>query len=158
MELAHVHLLASGPILYQAVAAQEQLVAVSIGVTVWSVTSFNELEKNATECAQANRQNPWDSPHQPFIAEALKSTNGVYVAATDYMKKFALGLSQWIPGWYEVLGTDGYGLSESRARLREHFEVDASAITRAALVGLYRDEQLDAQHLEQLINQMDVHT
>lgn len=154
-ELGHVHLLASGPILYQAIAAQEQLLAASIGVTVWSVTSFNELEKDATACAQANRQNPLESQRQPFIADALTSTSGVYVAATDYMKKFALGLSQWIPGWYEVLGTDGYGLSESRARLREHFEVDASAITKAALVGLYRDEQLDAQHLERLINQMD---
>ena len=153
--LAHVHLLASGPILYQAIAAQEQLLAASIGVTLWSVTSFNELEREANDCAQTNRQNPLEPPRSPYITEALASTDGVYVAATDYMKKFALGLSQWIPGWYEVLGTDGYGLSESRARLREHFEVDASAIKRAALVGLYRDGQIDGQRLEQLFNQMD---
>ncbi|NKB97628.1 MAG: pyruvate dehydrogenase (acetyl-transferring), homodimeric type [Pseudomonadales bacterium] len=153
--VAHVHLLASGPIVMQAQAAAEFLSSHSIFVTLWSVTSFTELERDAQRCAQANRHDPLAQATTPCIARTLDGTEGVYIAVTDYMKKIAIGLSPWIPGPYEVLGTDGYGLSESREKLREHFEVDADAICHAALASLYRDTQIDGQVLEQVLGKLE---
>ena len=78
---------------------------------------------------------------------------GVFVAATDYMKKIPAGIARWVPGPYEVLGTDGYGLSESRAALRRHFEVDTPAIVQAALGLSFRQGDIDGQVYEQLVEQ-----
>ena len=154
-EVSCVNLLASGPILQQAILAAESLQQLGITAQVWSVTSFNELERDAQECARQNRLDPLADKKVPVIAERLGVSEGVYVAATDYMKKFALGLAPWIPGPYEVLGTDGYGMSESREALREHFEVDSNAMLRASVAALYRDEQIDRQTLEKCLTKLE---
>ncbi|MDG2276805.1 MAG: pyruvate dehydrogenase (acetyl-transferring), homodimeric type, partial [Pseudomonadales bacterium] len=154
--IGQVNLLASGPIVRQAQAAADFLIRHAIDVTLWSVTSFTELERDAQRCAQTNRENPFAQATSPYIARALSETDGVYVAVTDYMKKIAVGLAPWIPGSYEVLGTDGYGLSESREKLREYFEIDAKAICKTALASLYRDEQIDGQVLQNILNDLDV--
>ncbi len=154
--IGQVNLLASGPIVRQAQAAADFLILHAIDVTLWSVTSFTELERDAQRCAQTNRENPFTQATSPYIAQALSETDGVYVAVTDYMKKIAVGLAPWIPGSYEVLGTDGYGLSESREKLREYFEIDAKAICKTALASLYRDEQIDGQVLQNILNDLDV--
>jgi len=152
VERAVAHILASGPIIEQAITAAQRLQSAGISVTIWSVTSFNELERDAQAAARANRLDPLADVQSPYINQLLEGTEGVYVAATDYMKKFALGLAQWIPGPYEVLGTDGYGLSESREILRRHFEVDHDAIVLATLSALYRSGAIDGQYLESVMS------
>ena len=149
-----VHILASGTILQQALQAVQLLEACDIDVVVWSVTSFIELERNALAAARHNREQPL-SPEHAYIEMLFAEEQGVYVAVSDYMKGLAQGLANWIPGHYEVLGTDGYGLSESRAVLRDHFEVDGRHIARAGVVGLFNQGAIDAQVLEGYLSQLE---
>ncbi len=151
-----VHLLASGSIMQQALAAADMLHERGLSVTIWSVTSFTELARDAQSVSRHNRLHPLDPPRQPYVAELLTGQTGVFVAATDYMKDLAAGIASWIPGSYEVLGTDGYGLSESRPVLRDHFEVSAEHIAHAALTSLYRERYVDGQILEQHMNGIKV--
>ncbi len=151
-----VHLLASGSIMQQALAAADMLHERGLSVTIWSVTSFTELARDAQSVSRHNRLHPLDPPRQPYVAELLTGQTGVFVAATDYMKDLAAGIASWIPGSYEVLGTDGYGLSESRPVLRDHFEVSAEHIAHAALTSLYRERYIDGQILEQHMNGIKV--
>jgi pyruvate dehydrogenase E1 component len=78
----------------------------------------------------------------------FQDETGVFIAVTDYMAALAQGVAAWMPQNFEVLGTDGYGLSESRARLREHFSVDAIAVAEGALSALYRNGLLDQSSFE----------
>ena len=82
----------------------------------------------------------------------------MFVAVSDWMKKLALGLQPWIPGRYEVLGTDGYGMSESRSVLRDHFEIDSAHIVQAALSALFRERSIDGQVLETHLSRLDIDT
>ncbi len=143
-----VHLLASGSIMQQVLAARDLLLERGINVTIWSITSFVELARDAQAISRHNRLHPLEPQRQPYVAEMLAGEGGVFVAATDYMKDLADGIATWIPGAYEVLGTDGYGLSESRPVLRDHFEVSAEHIAFAALSSLYRERYIDGQLLE----------
>ncbi len=147
-ERPSVHLLGSGSIMQQVLEAYERLTALQFNVTVWSITSFTELEREALATERRNRLNPL-TPREPNHVERMfEGQTGVFVAATDYMKSYAAGIGAWVPGRYEVLGTDGYGMSESRANLRRHFEIDAEHIVQAAVSGLFRDGTIDAQVLE----------
>ena len=146
-----VHIFASGPIIQQALEAQKRMVEdMQLNVTLWSITSFVELERQAMACARHNRLHPTDEPQLSYIEQMLAGHSGVFVAATDYMKSLAGRVAPWIPGRYEVLGTDGFGLSESRIRLRDYFEVDATHIVKAALFGLYQEGIIKLQTLERL--------
>jgi pyruvate dehydrogenase E1 component len=146
-----VHIFASGPIIQQALEAQKRMVEdMQLNVTLWSITSFVELERQAMACARRNRLHPTDEPQLSYIEQMLAGHSGVFVAATDYMKSLAGRVAPWIPGRYEVLGTDGFGLSESRIRLRDYFEVDATHIVKAALFGLYQEGIIKLQTLERL--------
>ncbi|MEM9623915.1 MAG: pyruvate dehydrogenase (acetyl-transferring), homodimeric type [Pseudomonadota bacterium] len=151
-----VHLLGSGAIFQQVLAARDKLMALQLNVTVWSITSFVELERNAQSCERHNRLRPLVDPQHSRLEEMFGGSRGVFVAATDYMKKLAAGIAPWIPGRYEVLGTDGYGLSEARPELRQHFEVDGDYIAHAALSALYQQGELDGQALQQYQNQLTV--
>jgi pyruvate dehydrogenase E1 component len=151
-----VHLLASGSIMQQALAAMAELVTAGLNVCVWSITSFTELERDALACARWSRLHPTDSPRVPYVQSMFSNEQGVFVAVTDYMKKYAAGIGRWLPGRYEVLGTDGYGLSESRAELRRHFEVDAPHIVQAALSALFREGLMDRQDLAALLEAVEV--
>jgi len=132
------HLLAAGPTVLLALEAQSLLDACGVAADVWSATSFNELQRDALACERWNRLHPLAPPRTCFLAETLAGESGVFVAVSDYMKALALPLAQWIPGEFSVLGTDGYGLSESRAALRDHFEISAPHIAFAALSALAR--------------------
>ena len=145
-----VHLLASGSLMQQAIAASEILAAYECAVDIWSVTSFNELYRDAIACERENRLNPLAAPKRCYLQELLAEENGVFVGVSDYMKSFAIKINKWLPGELVTLGTDGYGLSEDRESLREHFEVDAAQIALAALDGLRgngHDSLEDIQHL-----------
>ncbi len=137
-----VHLLASGAIMQQALAAAEKLRQLGYAPSVWSVTSFVELAREAEACERHNRLNPLGERRRPYVQQLFTGARGPIVAATDYLKALANGIARWMPDNYSCLGTDGFGLSESRPELRAHFEVDADHIVQAALVGLYRDGAL----------------
>jgi len=143
---AQVQLFGSGPILNEALRAQK-ILADKYGVPsdVWSVTSYNELRRDALEVERWNRLHPDEPERIPFIVEALKGVDGPIVAATDYMKVVADQIAPWLPGRMETLGTDGFGRSDNREYLRKHFEINAESIAAAALSRLAREGKFDAK-------------
>ena len=106
------------------------------------MTSFIELQRDALACQQYNRENPQAQAKVSRLEQMFQSESGVFIAVTDYMAALAQGIAAWMPAGFEVLGTDGYGLSESRSRLREHFSVDAVAVAEASVSALYRNRHM----------------
>ena len=143
-----VHILASGSIMQQALLAKDVLENLDIGVCVWSITSFIELQRDALACQQHNRQHPTLPAQTSRVQTMFGDEDGVFIAVTDYMDALAQGIAAWMPEGFEVLGTDGYGLSESRPRLRAHFAVDASAVAQASLSALYRQGLMQRDEYE----------
>jgi pyruvate dehydrogenase E1 component len=129
-----VQLLGSGTILREVLAAAE-LLKTDWGVTadVWSVTSFNELRRDGLEAERWNMLHPGKAPKKPYIAASLEGHEGPVVAATDYMKVFADQARQFVPRRFHALGTDGFGRSDYRVKLREFFEVNRHYVALAAL-------------------------
>jgi pyruvate dehydrogenase E1 component len=139
-----VSLFGSGTILREVLAAAELLERdYGVHADVFSVTSFSELRRNALLIERWNLMHPTDPPKQTYIAQALTGREGPFIAATDYMKTVADQICQWVPGRYTVLGTDGFGRSDSRAELRRFFEVDRHYIVIAALKALADDSKID---------------
>jgi pyruvate dehydrogenase E1 component len=135
---ARVQLLGSGTILREVIAAADLLQS-DFGVTadVWSAPSFTELRRNGLAVERWNLLHPAETPRQSYVAEQLGSRPaGPVVAATDYVKAFADGIRAFVPRRYTALGTDGYGRSDYRRKLRYHFEVDRHFVTVAALRAL----------------------
>jgi pyruvate dehydrogenase E1 component len=147
-ERAQVHLLSSGSIMQQALEAATTLEDMGFDVAIWSITSFVELQRQAAEIDQHNRRTTSDKACTNHLQKMFGGESGVFLAVTDYMASLALGIAAWMPAGYEVLGTDGFGLSESRPNLRAHFEVDATAIINTALVGLHKQGVLTARNLK----------
>ncbi len=142
---AKVQLFGSGPILNEALRAQRILgEQYGVAADVWSVTSYNELRREALGVDRWNRLHPDQPARTPYIVEALKGADGPVVAATDYMKVVADQVAPWLPGRMVTLGTDGFGRSDNREHLRKHFEINAESIAAAALSRLARDGQFDA--------------
>jgi pyruvate dehydrogenase E1 component len=141
-----VTLFGSGTILREVLAAAE-LLEKNYGVPadVYSVTSFSELRKNALVIERWNLLHPAEPRKQNYIQQALVDRTGPFVAATDYMKTVPDQIRQWVPGQYAVLGTDGFGRSDSRAELRRFFEVDRHYIVVAALKALANDGKIDVK-------------
>ena len=118
---------------------------------VWSVTSYNELRRDALSVERWNRLHPAETPKKPYLLQALGEVDVPIVAATDYMKVVPDQLSPWLPGRLTSLGTDGFGRSENREHLRRFFEVDAASIVAAALSSLARWQRFDAQRAQQAV-------
>jgi pyruvate dehydrogenase E1 component len=139
-----VQLFGSGPILNEAVRAQE-ILAERYGVAagVWSVTSYSELRRQALEAERWNRLHPDQAPKRSYIQSALEGVDGPIIAATDYMKMVPDQISPWLSGRMLALGTDGFGRSDNREHLRRFFEVNAESIACAALSRLARDCKFD---------------
>ncbi|SPF46514.1 pyruvate dehydrogenase, decarboxylase component E1, thiamin-binding [Candidatus Sulfopaludibacter sp. SbA4] len=156
---ASVQLFGSGPILNEALRAQQILEdRYSVAADVWSVTSYNELRRDALEVERWNRLHPDAPPRKPYIVDALQGAEGPIVAATDYMKVVADQVAPWLPGRMETLGTDGFGRSDNREYLRRHFEVNAESIAAAALSRLSRDGQFDPKRARQAFAELGVDT
>ena len=153
----HVNLMGSGTILVQAIKAAEMLKE-DFGVTsdIWSATSMNELARDGQDCARHNRLNPLADEKVPYVTQALEGAKGPIIAATDYMKNYAEQIRAFVPGRFTVLGTDGYGRSDSRVNLRRFFEVDAYHIAAAAMVDLYRDGAVSKKDLETALKKYDI--
>jgi len=145
-----VHLFGSGSIITEVERARDILEALDISTDIWSVTSYTQLSREALKADRYNLLHPEQEPEQSYVESLLGEETGVFVAASDYMKAMPMSIEKWVPGTYMALGTDGFGLSESRPDLREHFEVSAEYIAYAALAGLHKDGKLP---LEQLLEQ-----
>ncbi|MFL6618668.1 MAG: pyruvate dehydrogenase (acetyl-transferring), homodimeric type [Povalibacter sp.] len=141
-----VNLLGAGTILREVMQAAE-ILEKEYGVLadIFSVPSFNELRRDALDVERSNSLNPDRPAKVPYVRECLGDRAGPFIAATDYMKIFADQIRQWVPGRYVVLGTDGYGRSDSRERLREHFEVNAAHVVVASLKALADEGKLDVK-------------
>ena len=130
---ASVNLLGSGAIMAEVLAAADVLRGLGKGVNVWSVTSYTELARQGVAAERTQMLTAGDAEERPHVQTLLADEEGVFVAASDYMKALPLSIARWFPGAYAVLGTDGFGLSESREALRGHFEVSKDWIVFAAL-------------------------
>ena len=137
-------LMGSGTILREVIAAAEMIEAdYKIPCDVWSVTSFNELRRECLEVERWNQLHPQEKPRESFLEQQLAGRKGPFIAATDYMKIVPDQVQRWMPGHYVTLGTDGFGRSDSRAALRDFFEVDRRYIAVTALKSLADDGALD---------------
>jgi pyruvate dehydrogenase E1 component len=142
---AAVQLFGSGPILREALRAQQILAEkYSIASDVWSVTSYNELRREALRTERWNRLHPDQPERKPYILAALEGAEGPVIAASDYMKVVPDQLAPWLCDRLESLGTDGFGRSDNREYLRRHFEVNAEAIAASALSRLARGGKIKA--------------
>ena len=150
-------LMGSGTILREVIAAGELLMEdFGIPSDVWSVTSFNELRREALEVERWNHLHPEEKPRQTYIEQCLGDRPGPYIAATDYMKIVPDQVQRWVPGRFISLGTDGFGRSDGRAALRDHFEVDRRYIAVTALQALVEDGALDASTVTQAIEKYGI--
>jgi len=156
---AKVQLFGSGPILNEALRAQ-QILSNKYGIAsdVWSATSYSELRREALAVDRWNRFHPGERPRTPWIEQAIEGSEGPIVAATDYLKAVAGQVAPWLPGRFEALGTDGFGRSDNRVFLRKHFEVNAEAITAAALSRLARDGKFDPKKAQAAFADLGVDT
>jgi pyruvate dehydrogenase E1 component len=156
---ATVQLFGSGPILNEAVRAQS-ILAEKYGVQadVWSVTSYNQLRRDALETERWNRLHPTQAEKKPYILTALGAAKGPIIAATDFMKVVPDQLAPWLSGRLVSLGTDGFGRSENRQYLRKHFEVNAESIAAATLSRLARDGKFDAKKAQAAFKELGVDT
>ena len=154
-----VQLLGSGVILREVLAAAELLETDwNVSADVWSVTSFTELRRDGMDCERWNLLHPTDEQKVPFVTQQLEPHSGPIIASTDYMKLFADQIRPFLPAGrkYRVLGTDGFGRSDFRARLREHFEVNRHFIAIAALKSLAEQRVIKPDVVAKAIRLYDI--
>lgn len=142
-------LLGSGTILNEVIKAAKILEEdYRVACDIWSVTSYKELRRDALEIERWNMLNPTKEQKQNYIQKTLQKEDGVFVAASDYVKALPDSVAKWFPGYLYSMGTDGFGRSESRAMLREFFEVDAKHIVFAALTALFKEGKIQDKVLD----------
>jgi pyruvate dehydrogenase E1 component len=150
-------LLGSGAILPEVVKAQELLEAVHhVSADVWSVTSYSELYRDGHACERWNVLHPAEPARVPWVSRCLSNEPGVFVAASDYVKALPDSIDRWLPRPLTSLGTDGYGRSETRAGLRDFFEVDHRYVIVATLAALARDGKIDRSDVAQAIKTYEI--
>ncbi len=147
-----VQLMGSGTILREVIAAADLLKDDwGVDADIWSATSLNELTREAQDCERWNRLHPQAEAREPYVAQTLADRNGPFIAATDYIRNYADQIREWVPGRYVVLGTDGFGRSDTRAQLRKHFEVNAVNVAVAALKALADEGQIGRDKVSEAI-------
>ncbi|MCA9241069.1 MAG: pyruvate dehydrogenase (acetyl-transferring), homodimeric type, partial [Planctomycetales bacterium] len=152
-----VQLFGSGPILREVLRAQQMLAEKhGIASDCWSVTSYNQLRRDAQECQRWNMLNPTAPPRKAYVEQALEGAQGPCIASSDYMRVHSEQIAEWCPGGLFALGTDGMGRSESRENLRRHFEVDAECVVIATLYKLSQCGQVEKQQVADAIKDLGV--
>jgi len=156
-----VQLLGSGSILRESIAAQT-LLATDWGIQadVWSCPSFNELARDGQAAERHNLLHPTDQPQVSFVEQQLAKSTGPVIASTDYMKNYAEQIRPFMPKGrsYKVLGTDGFGRSDFRSKLREHFEINRHYIVIAALKSLADEGALPVAKVAEAIKKYGIKT
>ncbi len=154
-----VQLVGCGSILREVIAAADLLKQDwKVDADVWSAPSFNELHRNGEDVQRWNMLNPGKKPRVPYVTECLQQVDAPVIASTDYVKLFAEQIRPFISGTYRVLGTDGFGRSDSRAALRSHFEVDRYYVTVAALDTLAEEGKIDRSQVAKAIKKYKIDT
>jgi pyruvate dehydrogenase E1 component len=149
-------LLGSGAIMFEVLKAQQILEKYGVAADVWSVTSYKELYRDANDCERWNMLHPGETPKEAYVTRQLKETQGVLVAASDYMKVLPESIAQWMPRPLLSLGTDGFGRSEGRVALRDFFEVDAKHIVLATLHALAREKKIGIEVVQKAIQELGI--
>jgi pyruvate dehydrogenase E1 component len=156
-KVPRVQLLGSGTILNEVIAAQAMLEKdFGVAADIWSCPSFTELRRDGLKVARWNMLHPEDKPREAYVSECLNSTSGPVIAATDYMKSFADQIRPFINERYVALGTDGFGRSDTRAKLRGFFEVDRRYVVVAALKALADDGTIAAATVAKAISKYEL--
>ncbi|HLX96784.1 MAG TPA: pyruvate dehydrogenase (acetyl-transferring), homodimeric type, partial [Verrucomicrobiae bacterium] len=153
------HILGSGPIINSALKAQE-ILAERYGVSadVWSATSYKLLRTDALRCQRWNMLHPTQPPKKSYVEELLAKEQGAFVAVSDNVRTVPDQIAPWVPGGLFTLGTDGFGRSDTRARLRRFFEIDAESTVIGTLYALAEKGQVERQIVEQAIKDLGVNS
>ena len=152
-----VQLMGSGTILQEVIAGAELLKAdFGVEADIWSCPSFNLLHRDAIEVERFNRLHPLEAEKVPFVTSQLQGHDGPVIAATDYIRSYADRIRAYIPNDYHVLGTDGFGRSDSRANLRRFFEVDRYNVAVAALSALAEQGKVSKETVQQAIEKYGI--
>src|SRR3989441_5126272 len=151
------HILGSGPITREALRAQEILAEkFEVSADVWSATNYKLLRNDALRARRWNMLHPTEQPKKSYLETTVEKENGVFVAVSDNMKIVPDQIAPWLPGGLTTLGTDGFGRSDTRERLRRFFEVDAECTVIATLYALAEKSQFDRGALQKTINALGV--
>jgi pyruvate dehydrogenase E1 component len=152
-----VQLFGSGAIM-NCVLKGQQILAEKYGISsdVWSVTSYNELRRDAQECKRWNMFHPTQTPRKSYIETVTEGCEGPFIASSDYVQALAEQVAPFLPGDFLALGTDGMGRSETRPALRRHFEVDGECVAIASLYQLSKQGKIEASEVEKAIKDLDV--
>jgi len=150
-------LLASGPIIRNALAAQE-ILAERYGVSadVWSATNYKRLRNEALACTRWNMLHPTESPKKSYLETVLAREKGAFVAVSDFMKIVPEQIARWVPGGLTVLGTDGFGRSDTRENLRKFFEIDPASIVVATLHALASRGEIERGVVVKAISELGI--
>ena len=152
-----VQLMGSGTILQEVIAGAELLKAdFGVEADIWSCPSFNQLHRDAIEVERYNRLHPLETAKVPFVTSQLKGHEGPVVVATDYIRSYADRIRAYVPNDYHVLGTDGFGRSDSRANLRSFFEVDRYSVAVTALSALAEQGKVSKETVQQAIEKYGI--
>jgi pyruvate dehydrogenase E1 component len=150
-------LFGSGAILREALKAQEILgEKYGVSADVWSVTSYKSLYTDGIDAERWNLLHPGEKPRVPYVTESLTGSEGVLVAASDYLKAMPNLIGRWAPRRLTALGTDGFGRSDGRAALRDFFEVDVRFITLATLHELFREGKIEAALVQRAVKELEI--
>ena len=156
-EKYRVTLFGSGAIMNYAIEAQKMLAEkYNISSSLYSVTSYTELRRDAAECQRWNMLHPDQPTKKSYIETLLEGESGPFIAASDYIRALPEQISQYVPGPFYALGTDGMGRSETREALRRHFEVDAEFITAASLYQLQQQGEVESSFVAQAIQDLGI--
>jgi pyruvate dehydrogenase E1 component len=151
------HILGSGSIIHSALRAQEILAErYDVRADVWSATSYKNLRNQALLAERWNLLHPAQPPRKPHVQKILEKESGPFIAVSDYMKSVPDQIAKWVPGGLTTLGTDGFGRSDTRARLRRFFEIDAECVTVATLHALAQKGEIDRNVAAQAIKDLNI--
>lgn len=145
------HLMGSGSIMMQVVKAKKMLEDMNISTDIWSVTSYTELQRDAQNVEREQLLSTAAKKKKAYVQQLTEEEEGVFVSVSDYVKQWAQSISKWMPKAYHVLGTDGYGLSESRDDLRDHFEISPKYIALGALQLLREEGAVSVKEVKDFI-------
>ncbi len=153
------HLLGSGAIINETVRAAEILEKkYGVAADIWSVTSYKELYRDAQTAERWNRIHPFKKRKKSHLENCMKNENGVFIAASDYLKSLPCSIARWLPGRTVELGTDGFGRSDTRDRLRKFFEVDSNNIAYAALWALREEGKISDKIIEEATGELGINS
>ena len=156
-KMIKAHIFGSGSLINEALRAQTILADhYNVSADVWSVTSYKELREDALETQRWNRLHPMKPARLSYIESVLNKEEGPFIAVTDYVKLVAEQIHPWVPGGLTVLGTDGFGRSDSHPALRRFFEVDAEWITLTALDALAKQGKVDKNQVQKAIEDLEI--